>query len=126
MSLKIYMVGGEYNALDDTIAYPSDSAQLRSRMEIHMAENEMSLDSFVKLMSNEEKTKTIRVVKRNNDNIVEYDNTYTYYIVPREIGKKMVDVVDHETGAARSEHHLVAVLEQLTYTEQKLYEMGIK
>ena len=128
MALNIYLGGKEYAALDNTTVYPSSSANQRSRMEIHMAEDAMELEEFVALMGNEANTMNIRLEGYHMDEgekVVDYDTAYTYFIVVSEVGKKRVDAVDNATGAVASEYHLVAVLEQLTYTEQKLHELGV-
>lgn len=128
MALNIIFGGKEYAALDNTTVYPSGSANTRSRMEVHMAEDAMELDAFVALMSNEANTMNIRLVGYHEDEtagvVVDYDTAYTYFVVVSEVGKKRVDAVDNATGAVASEFHLVAVLEQLTYIEQKLHELG--
>lgn len=122
MALKIKLANGkDYEILDNTTVFPSGNTAVRSRMEIHMAEDAMTLDAFVALFSDDAKTKTIHIINEEQGT----DITYTWYIAVSEIGKKRVDTVNHETGEVVSNLHLVAVLEQLTYIEQKLYEMGL-
>lgn len=126
MALKITFGNGKtYEVHNDTIVMPSGVANVRSRMEIHMAENAMKMDDFIALLSNEDNTMTMRHVKTDDEGKVIYDFTYTYYIAVSEIGKKRCDVVNVQTGEASSEYHLVAVMEQLTYQEQKLKELGV-
>lgn len=122
MALKIKLADSkEYEILTETTVFPSGTTAVRSRMEIHMSEDAMALDDFVALFSDNEKTKTMHIINEEQGT----DIAYTWYIVVSEIGKKRVDTVNHGTGAVGSELHLVAVMEQLTYTEQKLYEMGL-
>lgn len=126
MALKITFGNGKtYEVHNDTIVMPSGVANVRSRMEIHMAEDVMGVDEFINLMSDENNTMTMRHVATNDNGDVLYDFTYTYYIAVSQIGKKRCDVVDTQTGEASSEYHLVAVMEQLTYQEQKLKELGV-
>ena len=126
MALNITFANGKtYEVLDNTVIYPSGSSNVHSRMEIHMAEDVMDLDSFVALMGDENATMTQRHVKTDDEGKVLYDYTYTYYIAVSEVGKKRCEVVNTQTGEVVSEYHLVAILEQLTYTEQKLRELGI-
>ena len=94
-----------------------------------MAEDAMDLAAFAALMGDEENTRSIHLVGYHEgemgEKVIDYDTAYTCFIVVSEVGKKRVDVKDVATGAAESEMHLVAVLEQLTYTEQKLHELGV-
>lgn len=105
--------GTTIEALDDTTVYPSGSPSVRSRMEIHLAENEMDLEAFEALVSDEEKTQTITFVKTG-----QYTNVFTNFCILTKVGKELVSVVNNNTGEASEEMHLVARLEQLTYTEQ--------
>ena len=122
MALKIKLADNkEYQILTETTVFPSGNTAVRSRMEIRMAEGAMPLDDFVALFSDGEKTKTMHIINEEQ----ETDITYTWYIAVSEIGKKRVDTVNHETGEVVSGLQLVAVVEQLTYIEQKLHGLGL-
>jgi hypothetical protein len=124
MSLNITFGNGKtYSVYDDTVIFPSNDVNVRNRMEIHMSEQIISLNDFITLMSDENATMTMRHVKTDTLNNVIYDNTYTYYILLAEIGKRRCDIVDVKTGTVRSAYHLVAVLEQPTAVEQELREI---
>ena len=128
MALNIIFGGKQYAALENTTVYPSGNANVRSRMEIHMAEDAMALEAFVALVSDEANTMNIRLVGWRDvegSPVVDYDTAYTYFVIVSEVGKKRVDTVDNATGAVTSEYHLVAVLEQLTYIEQQLHKLGL-
>lgn len=126
MEIKVFLANNtEYSALEDTLVYPSGVSNVRNHMEIHFSDDSMSVEDFVALMSNPENLSTIRVVKSNDNGGVEYDNTYTHYVIPKVVGKKRIDKVDNNTAVVTSEYHLVAVIEQLTYIEQKLAELGV-
>ena len=45
--------------------------------------------------------------------------------MPAEIAKKRVALYDNQTGRPTEEMRLYARMEQLTYTEQKLAELGL-
>ena len=128
----------EYAIHEDTTVYPSGNSTVRSRMEIHMAGDAMSLADFEALVTDAEKTETIRIIrteleKRTNEatgeesqiEVVVSDIAYTAYTEVARRGKDRVDVTDHATGVTTSETHLVAVLEQLTYMEQQLRKLGL-
>ena len=116
-----------------TTVYPSGSATVRSRMEVHMAEDAMTLANFEALMTDAAKTETLRIIETRTDTdengeaveTLVRDNAYSAYTYVSRVGKERVDVVDHTTGATTSETHLVVVLEQLTYTEQQLTKLGL-
>lgn len=112
----------EIEVLANTAVYPSMSANNRSRMEIHLAENAMALDAFEALFSNEAKTASIHLINTENGS----DVTYSNYSIVASIGKKSVATVNYQTGATASEMQLVVELEQLTYIEQQLKALGIK
>ena len=112
----------EIEVLANTAVYPSMSANNRSRMEIHLAENAMALDAFEALFSDETKTASIHLINTENGS----DVTYSNYSIVASIGKKSVATVNYQTGATASEMQLVVELEQLTYIEQQLKALGIK
>lgn len=123
----------EYEIHPDTTVYPSGNANVRSRMEVHMAEDAMTLADFEALMTDASKTGTVRIIETRTEvgedgeavEALVRDDAYTAYTYVSRIGKERVDVVDHTTGATASEIHLVAVLEQLTYIEQQLAKLGL-
>lgn len=123
MLMITFANGKTYPVHEDTTIYPSGNRNIRNRMEIHIAEDKITFDNFIALVSDEKATMTMRHTMTDDANKIIYDHTYTYYIALAEVGKRRCDVVNVETGEVRSEYHLVAVLEQLTETEQKLREL---
>lgn len=120
--LKIELTNStEHEVLRETAVYPSNNPNLRSRMEIHMAENAMTSAEFEALLSNTANTGEIHIV---ND-ATQSDIAYFGYTLISSIGKKRVTTADITTGKTTDELHLVADLEQLTYTEQRLAELGL-
>lgn len=115
-----------YTVHEDTVVYPWGGVNTRNKMEIHMPEEAMSLEDFIALVSNENNTVTMRHVSIDDRGKVVYDNTYQYYTVLAEVGKRRCDMIDLETGEVTSAFHLVAVLEQLSQTERKLLELTKK
>ena len=56
---------------------------------------------------------------------VAYECLYRHYCIVTSIGKKLVSTTSHETGETTEVMCLYVTLEQRTYVEQKLYEMGV-
>ena len=62
--LKITLKNGkEYAALDSTAVYPSGNPNTRSRMEIHLPEDTMSVDTLAAIFADEEATSEIRMTR---------------------------------------------------------------
>lgn len=62
--LKITLKNGkEYTALDSTAVYPSDNPNIRSRMEIHLPEYTMPVDTFAAIFADEDATSEIRMTR---------------------------------------------------------------
>ncbi|MBR0341014.1 MAG: hypothetical protein IJH64_01940 [Oscillospiraceae bacterium] len=126
MLIATFLDGTQYEVLDNTTVYPSGSPMIRSHMELHMAEDAMTIEEFETLLSDENKTRTITFTMINDETEeVIFQNTYSYYVVLAEVGKKIVETVSTETGQTLKEKHLVARLEQLTDTEQQLRDLEI-
>ena len=62
--LKITLKNGkEYAALDSTAVYPSGNPNARSRMEIHLPEDAMPVDTFAAIFADEDATSEIRMTR---------------------------------------------------------------
>ena len=120
----------EKEVLQDTVIYPSGSPSIRSRMEVHMAADAMSLPDFEALMSDPAKTGTLRLIETGADEaggeMIVRDTAYSAYTLVASVGKQRVDKLNYTSGQPASEVHLVAVLEQLTYIEQQLAALGVQ
>lgn len=124
--IKITLKNGkEYEVLDSTLVYPSGTSSVRSKIEIHLDESAMTLAELEKIFIDETATDEIRITKTREDGVVEYDNIYYHYCVVSSIGKKIVSSVSNSTGEVTEKMRLSVVLEQRTYIEQKLYELGV-
>lgn len=117
--------GNEYELLEDTTVYPSGSPNARSRMEIHMGEDAMTAAEFEAAFMDEAATAEIRITKTGDGGDVAYECLYRHYCIVTSIGKKLVSTTSHETGETTEVMCLYVTLEQRTYVEQKLYEMGV-
>lgn len=118
--------GKEYEVLESTMVYPSGLPNVRSKMEIHIDKDAMTSDAFEKAFSDESATDEIRITKtKDDDGTVAYEYLYQHYCIVTSIGKKLVSTTSHETGETTEVMCLYVTLEQRTYVEQKLYEMGV-
>lgn len=124
--IKITLKNGkEYEVLDSTLVYPSGMSSVRSKIEIYLDESAMTLAELEKIFIDETATDEIRITKTREDGVVEYDNIYYHYCVISSVGKKIVSSVSNSTGEVTEKMCLSVVLEQRTYIEQKLYELGV-
>ena len=124
--IKITLKNGkEYEVLDSTLVYPSGMSGVRNKMEIHLDESSMTLTELEKIFTDEKATDEIRVTKTREDKTVGYDNMYYHYCIASSIGKKIISSVSNSTGEVTEKMCLSVVLEQRTYIEQKLYELGV-
>lgn len=127
---KLYITlenGEEYEALENTAVYPSNSPSIRSRMEIHMDGDAMTTAEFEAAFMDEDATAKIRLTKTTDedDPKIVFDTVYQHYCLVASIGKKRVSKTDIATGQVVEEMHLVAELEQRTYIEQQLAALGL-
>ena len=113
--------GNTYEVHDETVCCPSGSANVRNYFEIYMPEEAMTFDQFEALCKNEEAMGTLRLQSMQGDEML----ALSHYTVPAEIAKKRVALYDNQTGRPAEEVRLYARMEQLTYTEQKLAELGL-
>ena len=126
--------GRKYDALNEMVVYPSGSPNVRSRMEIHMAEDAMTAVEFEAAFMDETATEEIRLTRIADEDDpargikkgdIIYDTLYQHYCLVASIGKKRVSKTDIATGQVVEEMHLVAELEQRTYIEQQLAALGL-
>lgn len=106
---------GDYS----TRVIPSNNPNIRSRMYVYMTMDTMTFEEFINLFADEANLETITFKGET------FENMYENYTVVQSVGKELVTEVDFITGEAISEYRLVAKLEQLTYIEQKLKELGL-
>lgn len=102
-----------------TAVIPSGSSTSRSKMDIYLPIETMELSAFIEEFSKEENLEAITFKDAT------FENVYTNFVVVSSIGKEFITIVDNETGAVVEEYRLAAHLEQLTYIEQKLKELGL-
>ena len=133
--LKITLKNGkEYAALDSTAVYPSGNPSTRSRMEIHLPEDTMSVDTLAAIFADEEATSEIRMTRTVDEDNPEkgqkagnviYDTLYKQYCLVTSVGKKRITNTNFSSGQVSDAMHLVVELEQRTYIEQQLAALGL-
>lgn len=111
--------GNEYPVLPSTAVYPSYSTA-RNRMEIRMAENAMAIGDFEKIFT-ESNTSEIHIIDTESKSDVAYFN----YSVVASIGKQRTSTIAVESSQQVNTVELVVVLEQLTYLEVQLKNLGL-
>lgn len=122
--IKIALSNGkEYEVLANTVIHPG-YGNTRSKFEIHMYQDYMSLDDFVALFT-DENTKEIRLVEVLGDG-QKTDVTYYDYVIVASVGLQRVTNVSVQTGEQTVSVELVAVLEQLTYIEKQLKALNVQ
>ena len=118
-----------YPACKETVIYPSGNAAVRNRLEIHLAEDDMSWADFEALLAGDLSEITLQeyaeqatAAGADDEQPAKpqllYSTTARQYTILAEIGRKRVDTIDPLTAQITSEMHLVAVLEQPLYIEQ--------
>lgn len=133
--LKITLKNGkEYAALDSTAVYPSGNPNTQSRMEIHLPEDTMSVDTLAAIFADEEATSEIRMTRTVDEDNPEkgqkagnviYDTLYKQYCLVTSVGKKRITNTNFSSGQVSDAMHLVVELEQRTYIEQQLAALGL-
>lgn len=113
--------GKAYDVFDDTLCYPSGNTNVRNFLELWMPESVMSFDEFEELCKDEQAMSKVYLMKDDESEIAAFE----HYDMPIEIAKKRFEAYDPSTGHSTSEMRLFARMEQLTYTEQKLKELGL-
>lgn len=126
--------GNEYELLEDTTVCPSGSPNARSRMEIHMGEDAMPVDTFAAIFADENATSEIRMTRTVDEDNPEkgqkagdiiYDTLYKQYCIVTSVGKKRITNTNFSSGQVSDAMHLVVELEQRTYIEQQLAALGL-
>ena len=133
--LKITLKNGkEYTALDSTAVYPSGNPSTRSRMEIHLPEDAMPVDTSAAIFADENATSEIRMTRTVDEDNPEkgqkagdiiYDTLYKQYCIVTSVGKKRITNTNFSSGQVSDAMHLVVELEQRTYIEQQLAALGL-
>lgn len=113
--------GSVYEVCDETVCYPSGNANVRNHMDIYMPEDAMTFDEFEALCKNETAMDELHLMNMEGSEIAAFE----HYNVPAEIAKKRFQIYNNQTGQVTEEMRLYAKMEQLTYIEQKLKELGL-
>lgn len=107
---------------DETLCYPSNSANVRNYIEVWLPESAMTFEEFEALCKDESLTANIKIQTKGEGNP---ESSFDLYDYPTEIGKKEYEIHDFSAGTTTKEMRLFARLEQLTYIERKLKELGL-
>lgn len=121
---KVIINGKEYEVTQNTVLYPSGSAAVRNRLEIHIMEDKMARDEFFAIFADASKLQEIKIVETDDNkteedpNFLKYETVCKDYTEPAFIGIKRIDTIEPTDGQVISETHYVAELEQPLYIER--------
>lgn len=121
---KITINGKEYEVTQNTVLYPSGSAAVRNRLEIHIMEDKMTRDEFFAIFADTSKLQEIKIVETDDNkteddpDFLKYETVCKDYTEPAFIGIKRIDTIEPTDGQVISETHYVAELEQPLYIER--------
>ena len=113
--------GKTYDVCNETVCFPSGSANVRNVMELWMPESAMTFDEFEALCKDGQAMGKVYLMDASGAEIAAFE----HYDMPAEIAKKRFETYDPLTGQTAGEMRLFARMEQLTYTERKLAELGL-
>lgn len=111
----------EYDVLPNTVIYPSYNSTARSRFEIHMSADAMTVEELEVLL-NESDAAEIHLINTDNGS----DVTYFDYVILSSVGKKLISYSNPSTNEVTHTLELVAELEQLTYIEKQLKALNVQ
>ena len=121
---KVIINGKEYEVTQNTVLYPSGSAAVRNRLEIHIMEDKMARDEFFAIFADASKLQEIKIVETDDNkteedpNFLKYETVCKDYTEPAFMGIKRIDTIEPTDGQVISETHYVAELEQPLYIER--------
>ena len=121
---KITIDGKEYEVTQNTVLYPSGSAAVRNRLEIHIMEDKMTRDEFFAIFADASKLQEIKIVETDDNkteddpDFLKYETVCKDYTEPAFMGIKRIDTIEPTDGQVISETHYVAELEQPLYIER--------
>ena len=110
-----------YDVCEETVCYPSGSANARNYLELWLPQDAMSFDEFEALCKNSAAMASVHIQTADGAGVAAFDG----YTVPAEIAKKRFEQHNPATGETTQEMRLFARMEQLTFIERKLAELGL-
>ncbi len=114
-----------YEVCNETVCYPSGDINVRSFVEIWMPEKAMTFNQFEALCKNTDAMQHITVKSPNRINRMSILRLCSQATPCRwKSPKKLHQTYDASTGETISETRLFARMEQLTFIERKLAELG--
>lgn len=115
-----------YEVCNETVCYPSGSMNVRNHLELWLPEKTMTFNQFEALCKNTEAMQRIVLKEPKPGKEDEYfEAVFEGYTLPVEIAKKLHTAYDANTGETITETRLFARMEQLTFIERKLAELGL-
>lgn len=107
--------GDTLSILNESVLIPSGSVFVRNKFSVHVTDGDFT--SFLTAFSNTENLGEMLFTGLNDDGEVMFQHHLYNYNIVSDIGRKLIETTNTETGAVTKVYHLVAMLEQPTKSE---------
>lgn len=109
--------GSSIALLEDSVIEPSNSIYVRNRLRLHVIDGNVA--SFVSVFDDKTKIEHMIFKAFYDEGELAYSYDLEYYTIVADVGRKLIQTVDSQTGIVSSVYHLVAILEQPTPIERE-------
>ena len=106
--------------LNESVLEPSGNAYIRNKFQIHVGDGDLA--EFMTLFADPANLDEMLFTGYNDDNEIIYQHHIYYYDIVSNIGRKLFETVNSETGTVTSVYHLVVTLEQPTAAEREAHD----
>ena len=107
--------GDTLSILNESVLIPSGSVFVRNKFSVHVEDGDFM--SFLAAFSNTENLGEMLFTGLNDDGEVMFQHHLYNYNIVSDIGRKLIETTDTESGEVTKVYHLVAMLEQPTKSE---------
>lgn len=107
--------GDTLSILNESVLIPSGSVFVRNKFSVHVEDGDFM--SFLTAFSNTENLGEMLFTGLNDDGEVMFQHHLYNYNIVSDIGRKLIETTNTETGEVTKVYHLVAMLEQPTKSE---------
>lgn len=107
--------GDTLSILNESVLIPSGSVFVRNKFSVHVEDGDFM--SFLTAFSNTENLGEMLFTGLNDDGEVMFQHHLYNYNIVSDIGRKLIETTNTETGEVTKTYHLVAMLEQPTKSE---------
>lgn len=107
--------GDTLSILNESVLIPSGSVFVRNKFSVHVTDGDFT--SFLTAFSNTENLGEMLFTGLNDEGEVIFQHHLYNYNIVSDIGRKLIETTDTETGEVTKVYHFVAMLEQPTKSE---------